>query len=127
MSQEFPFSRFDACGHSVIKIELSNIVVTDATVKQLANQLMDAARSAGHGFTTTVWISIVSNQLPDYLVRSIEYFAGFGIGLVITHGEKCSHAPGGQMPGAVIAGLKAVNRGGQVWHPLANVLVDAMP
>lgn len=127
MSPEFPLTRFDACGQSVIKIETSNIVITDATVKALANQLMDAARSAGDGFTTTVWISVVSKQLPDYLVRSIEYFAGFGIGLVVTLGERCSHAPGGQMPESVIAGLTAVNRGGHVWHPLANILVNSMP
>jgi hypothetical protein len=123
----FPQDEFEACGHSIVKIELSHIVITDATFASLANQLMDAARSAGHGDTTTVWIAVVSKQLPDYLERSISYFEGFGIGLIVTHGDKCSHSQIEQFPDSVLAAIKSVNRDGRVWHPLENRLVAANP
>lgn len=125
MPLEFPFTCFDKCGHHIIKIEVSNIVVTDATLRALASQLMEAARSSGDGFTTTVWVSVVAKQLPDYLVRAIKSFAGFGIGLIVTHGEKCSHVPGPPLPDAVVTAIQQVNRGGRVWHPLADKLVSS--
>lgn len=123
MSPQFPFTWLDECGHHVIKIEVSNIVVTDATLKALANQLMEAARSSGDGHSTTVWVSVVAKQLPDYLVRAIESFAGFGIGLIVTHGERCSHEPGAPLPDVVVSAIQNVNRSGRVWHPLAGKLV----
>lgn len=129
MTKQFPVTSMSGCGDqiSVIRVEVSNIVVTNETANTLANELMDAARFFNHGDSTTVWIDVVTKQFPPYVDRALERFASFGMGLVVTHGGACSHSPGPLLSSELRQRIASVSRNGWIWHPLAKTLVEAMP
>ena len=127
--KQFPATVMSGCGDqiNVIQVEVSNVVVTDETANRFANELMDAARFFNHGDSTTVWIKVATKEIPRYVDRALERFAGFGIGLVISHGKACSHSPGPLLSGELRQRIASVSRHGQVWHPLVKTLVESMP
>ena len=128
-TKQFPVVCVSDCPEqiSVMRVEVSNVVVTDQTAKTLADELMYAARFFNHGSSTTVWIEVVAKHLPSFLEQAIERFRGFGIGLVVTHAGACSHSPGPLLPVNLRQRISDVNRSGQIWHPLAKVMVNSMP
>ncbi len=125
MTPRFPTTCFDACGQKVIKIELSDLILTGERIKGLVDLL--AASHSSASCDVTIWLAIVSKHLPTHFDQVLPHFAGFGMGLVVTHGEKCSHAPGEQLPEWLLSAIRKVNRDGQIWHPLVNELVFAEP
>lgn len=125
----FPVTFVSGCGDqiSVIRVEISNIVVTNETAHTLAKELMDAARFFNSGDSTTVWADVVTKQMPLYVGQALELFPSFGIGLVVTHGGACSHSPGPLLSSELRQRVDSVSRDGRVWHPLAKRLVEARP
>ncbi len=110
-----------------MRIEVSNVVVTSQTAGVLADELMAAARFFNHGDSTTVWIDVVSKQIPLFLEQAIEKLSAFGIGLVVTHAKSCSHSPGPLLPVKLRKCISAASRRGQLWHPVAKIMVGSMP
>lgn len=126
-TKQFPVTFITGCGDqiSVIRVEVSNIVMTNETASRLAKELTDAARFCNDGNSTTVWADVVTKQLPLYVGRALELIPGFGMGLVVTHGRACSHSPGPLLSSELRQLVANVSRHGWVWHPLAKKLVEA--
>lgn len=117
----------DGNQHFVMKITVGGVCPIEEPAKKLATAMQDAARSHGDGFQTTVWLDVTGPSVPMFVSDAIERCAGFGLGLIVTHGECCSHQPGFPLPERVMENLERCQRHGFVWHPVADQLVPADP
>lgn len=109
----------------VIRIEVGRIVTIEQPASLLANAMMSAMRAYNHGDSTTVWLDIQTVEIPTFVLEAIERCRGFGLGLVVTHGEACSHPPGLPLPKRLIDAMERAQGGGWVWHPIAKKRVSA--
>lgn len=111
--------------HHISKIEITRpgAFPHDAEVLYGAIQALD--RFHGDGDNTTVWLSIEASlrEVPEYVAPALNKLNAYGVGLVITHGDACSHD--GTLNGDFLAPLKTALRQGQVFNPLRGQLVDA--
>ena len=112
---------------SVVRFEVGNVVGIDNPGQTLANALMAAERFFNQGSSTTVWLDVTSVELPVFVIDAVERCAGFGLGLIVTQGARCTHPPGELLPEALRIPVSKATRSGQVWHPLAQALVFTDP
>ncbi|MFD2274777.1 hypothetical protein ACFS07_36410 [Undibacterium arcticum] len=87
--------------------------------------MMAAMRVYNHGDSTTVWLDIKTVHIPEFVAAAIDRCAGFGLGLVVTHGECCSHPPGMPLPDGILSAMGRALRSGWVWHPGAKAAINA--
>lgn len=113
--------------HFVMKITVDSEVKTEEPAQDLATTMQDAARAHGDGFQTTVWLDVTGLTMPMFVPDAIERCAGFGLGLIVTHAQCCSHQPGFPLPERVMEHLERCQRHGFVWHPSIDQLVPADP
>lgn len=112
----------DVGDHQVflMKLEVQNVVTIDAPAKRLADAMNAASRFYNDGNSTTVWLDITATEIPSFVAKAIEQIAGLPLGLVVTHGVRCSHPPGAHLPEQLLAATRDVQRDGWIWHPIEN-------
>lgn len=111
--------------HFMLRITVGKVVTIDRPAEILSNAMMSAMRAYNHSDSTTVWLDVTGDQIPAFVTEAIERCVGFGLGLVVTHGQSCSHLPGLELPGSLLSALDRAQRGGRVWHPVAGRLVGS--
>lgn len=93
----------------------------------LGDALMAAMKMYSAGDVTTLWIDVTGNHLPGIIAPAIEWCAGFGLAVIVTHGDTCTHEPGQGMPEDLLHAIAISQRYGSLWHPIAKQLVPARP
>lgn len=90
----------------------------------LARAMEAAERFFNYGATTTVWLDIQGDFIPEWVVHAIEKCKSMAIGIVVTHKGVSSHDQDvdGFFP-ALRDALNAAARSGKIWNPTTNNLV----
>lgn len=110
----------------VMKIQVGPMlpaVSDDEAAAILAAAIRAATRFFNHSDSTTTWLDVQTPSFPAFIVPAIRECVGFGLGLVITHNDACSHPPGRRLPDEVLAAMVKSQRDGRIWHPIACRLV----
>jgi len=111
--------------HKLLRCEIGRIVPFHCPEVALAAAMFKMKRSMGRG--TTLWLDVRSASIPRFVGDAIACCPGAGWGIVITHGNSCSHSPGKGLPQLLVAQLHGANQAGDVvWHPFENVLVPSL-
>lgn len=111
----------------VIRIQIGQDYPKIKGKEILGNALMAAMKMYSAGDVTTLWIDVTGNHLPGILAPALEWCDGFGLAVIVTHGNACSHEPGEAMPEDVLIAIAKAQRYGSLWHPIAKQLVPARP
>lgn len=110
---------------SVARIDVGLVPSNVDPARLLAASMEFWAQFFGNGDSTTVWLNVTANRIPEFVTKAVNQFEGFGLGLVITFGDHCSHPPGQSLPEEILSAMARSQRHGQVWHPLANKRVES--
>lgn len=125
----FPTTSIPVAGdkQTVMCIEVGQLVPLERTAEILSNAMMDAERFFSHGATTTVWVDVTTDEIPPFVTDAIVRCSNYGLGLIVTHNGKSSHAPGDLISVEQRQVVSKASRTGMIWHPLADILVQARP
>lgn len=111
---------------SVARIDVGLVPSDVDPARLLAASMESWARFFANGASTTIWLNITANRIPEFVTEAVNQLEGFGLGLVITCGDHCSHPPGQPLPEEILSVMARSQRHGQVWHPLAKMRVESM-
>lgn len=110
----------------VIHLQVMNINGLADPAERLAALMEACARWGKDGDQTTVWVEVVGPaQLLGTVQAASARLKSYGIGLIVSHGQDSTHLPGGLLPLGLRQAVQAVERTGQLWHPIAKELVYA--
>jgi hypothetical protein len=122
----FPFLWVDIpCdSHRLLRCEIGRVFPLHGPDIALAAAMLTMKISLGAA--TTLWLDVRSPSIPQFIGDAIARCHGAGWGIVLTHGNTCSHSPDSALSQVLVSQLHGVNRaGGVVWHPLENALVPS--
>jgi cell wall assembly regulator SMI1 len=107
---------------------LSHFPITAAEYGQDAADLLTQALMSATRFdeSMNLWIDVQQAHIPSFVSEAIVNCRGFGLRLVVTHGEASSHAPGAQLSTSLIDAIAQASATRQVWHPVAKRLVPSI-
>jgi hypothetical protein len=91
----------------------------------LAEVIQEGERFFQSGQETTVWLCIEdASFIPAVVLRALDLCRAYGVGLFVSQGAKCTHAPGQPIDARVTAAVKLAHRGGAIYHPIAGMRVQ---
>lgn len=74
-----------------------------------------------------IHLDIDLEDTPAFVIRAIESLAGFGMFLIVTHKDKCSHPPSDPLESQLQAAVNRIVCRGMLWHPVEKQLVESRP
>lgn len=107
---------------SMAKISIGNLA-PETGAAELLSKTLTALALFYNSPASTVWLDVTVVDIPAYVSEAIERCAGFGMGLVVTHYDHCSHAPGKVLPDSIRSVVIRAQRDGMLWHPVAQEMV----
>lgn len=110
-------------GEFLYHVPLRQFVYDPEAATILANGLMSATR---YDQKIYCWIDVQASHLPDIVTAALKRCAGFGLRLVITHNDKCSHGPSKRFPLPLMKLLAAASNSADIWHPILERMVPSM-
>jgi hypothetical protein len=110
-------------GELLYHVPLKRFVYDADAATILADGLMSATR---YDQDVYCWLDVQTSHLPEIVPAALEQCAGFGLRLVITHNDKCSHGPGKRFPLPLMKLLAAASTSADTWHPILEKMVPSM-
>ncbi|MFV2922213.1 hypothetical protein [Pseudomonas alloputida] len=71
----------------------------------------------------TVWVDVLSEDLPQYVQDAIDSLVGFGTRVIITHNGSATHGNDPRLAEALCNAVRRANVGGALWHPIEKEFV----
>lgn len=107
---------------------LTRFPITAADYGQEAADLLTQALMSATRFdeSMNLWIDVQQPHIPGFVSEAIVNCRGFGLRLVLTHGDACSHSPGARLSTPLIDAIAQASASRQLWHPVAKRMVPSI-
>lgn len=110
-------------GELLYHVPLKKFVYDTDAAAILADGLMSATR---YDQDVYCWLDVQASHVPEIVATALERCAGFGLRLVVTHDDKCSHGPGKRFPLPLMKLIAGASNSGETWHPIRQKMVPSM-
>lgn len=110
--------------HVVMRIECPVPIDAPNNIEDLLSRVIEQLDRSCEG--VTMWLDAPQGRVvPHYILPALQKLSGFGPAVIVTYKGSASHAPGPTLDPDFCKAVKACNRSGKLWHPLAGCAVQA--
>lgn len=110
--------------HVVMRIECPVPIDAPQNIEDVLSAAIEKLDRACEG--VTVWLDAPQGRvIPYYILPAVRRLQGFGPAVIVTYKGAASHEPGTTLEPEFCKAVKACNRDGKLWHPLAGCEVQA--